>query len=153
MWEPPLLAVAHPSYCRAFPSLLLCSFCRCTPFAVFVAFSIAAQFARFPAAAISVPMAAVQQAPAEGTEIDQLSRIRLELATLDQIRCVFRRPHFRLLWLFVCFYFVCISVFCFFISIPVLFCDKWNFSNVSVWSGFLKKSKIQSLLEVSVATM
>jgi hypothetical protein len=51
----------------------------------FVAFSIAAQFARFPAAAISVSMAAVQQAPAEVTEVDQLSRIRLELATLDQI--------------------------------------------------------------------
>jgi UTP--glucose-1-phosphate uridylyltransferase len=30
-------------------------------------------------------MAAVQQATAEVTEIDQLSRIRLELATLDQI--------------------------------------------------------------------
>lgn len=102
----------------------------------FVAFSIAAQFARFPAAAISVSMAAVQQAPAEVTEVDQLSRIRLELATLDQIRCVFRRPHFRLLCLFVCFAFVCISLFYFFISIPVLFCGKWNFSNVSVWSGF-----------------
>jgi hypothetical protein len=91
----------------------------------FVAFSIAAQSARFPAAAISVSMAAVQLAPAEVTEIDQLSRIRLELATLDQIRCVFRRPHFRLLCLFVCFAFVCISVFRLFISIPVLFCGKY----------------------------
>ncbi len=150
MWMHPTVRFFHPNGCirshptvRFFIHVRASPACCCTPFLLsrfsfvafvlvlplhavcsFVAFSIATQFARFPAAAISVSMAAVQQAPAEVTEIDQLSRIRLELATLDQIRCVFRRPHFRLLCLFVCFAFVCISVFRLFISIPVLFCGK-----------------------------